>query len=591
MWCPQIQRILLAAFSVVAFAQSPIRIAGLEDPQDLTGEPKTSPPPSEAMKQFAEALPKDDKNLEQVKAARDTLTKLLQENPNYSDGFMMRALFNRCMLNSEDAKDILMDINMAISIHAKQTFPGAYESLADHYSFRAKVEFDTGQYEGAMNDLEVAMKQKIDNAQAIFNSGGTKPEIASENICNWSLSDLDTLVRKSPKDYRVFLFRGLYYKFLVPFDEDSSNQALRDFKTAASLNPKSPLPHFYMGTLSGTIVSPKLIKASDRERQELQSEAILHYTRAIQLDARFLPAYEWRSSEYHSLKQYRQAIRDYDEVLELDPENLSAYSDRGLAKSELGEYYSAILDYNEVIRRAKADYMYLGSSYQKRADAYFKSGDPAKAITDLTKSIELELGSQGFLFSLGQFRALYPEYDGVSDEAFCRKLNVLFWPEYEYSVFAKQLAENKGEWAISELNELYEQRGDAYLRTGAFRKAVDDFNRIVRAIPIFASGLERWRRLGSSPGGEQHYIDVKTAEFTNSAPSRLWLKTVKKDESYTVQAYELDCKGGRINATSTVLYSPNDEVVNSSEISGGWQRIVPETLGEQLYNGMCSGVR
>jgi tetratricopeptide (TPR) repeat protein len=248
MWCPQIPRILLAAFSVVAFAQSPIRIAGVEEPPELTGEPKKFTPPSEAMKQFAEALPKDDKNLEQVKAARDTLTNLLQENPNYSDGFMMRALFNRCMLNSEDAKDILMDINMAISIHAKQTFPGAYESLADHYSFRAKVEFDTGQYEGAMNDLEVAMKQKIDNAQAIFNSGGTKPEIASENICNWSLSDLDTLVRKSPKDYRVFLFRGLYYKFLVPFDEDSSNQAfarLQNCRLAESKIAPPALLHGY----------------------------------------------------------------------------------------------------------------------------------------------------------------------------------------------------------------------------------------------------------------------------------------------------------------------------------------------------------
>jgi hypothetical protein len=159
-------------------------------------------------------------------------------------------------------------------------------------------------------------------------------------------------------------------------------------------------------------------------------------------------------------------------------------------------------------------------------------------------------------------------------------------------VIAKQLLAEKDEWAIDFVNELYEKRGDAYLRMNDFRRGVQDFNRIIKGIPNYADGMDRWRLLGSSPGGEQHYIDVKTAEFSNSVPARLWLKTVKKDESYTVQAYELDCKGGRINATSTVQYSPNDEIISTSETSGGWQRIVPETLGEQLHNGMCSsGVR
>ena len=258
----------------------------------------------------------------------------------------------------------------------------------------------------------------------------------------------------------------------------------------------------------------------------------------------------------------------------------------------LEQYRSAIFDFSEAINREKQpDYDNLWAMYENRADCYVKVADYRDAIADLTKSIELQLGGQGFLFALRQFRGLYPEYDGVSDETFCRKLHRLFWPQFEYDVIAKQLLESKDEWAIDFLHELYEKRGDAYFRTNDFRRGVQDFNRIFKGIPIFAEALDRWRLLGASPGGEQHYIDVKTAEFSNSAPSRLWLKTVKKDESYTVQSYELDCKGGRINATSTVLYSPNDEVVRTSETSGGWRRIVPETLEEQLYNGMCSGVR
>lgn len=590
-WLLVLRLAIFAAVPLLALAQSPIRIAGVQEPPELTGEPKKFTPPSEALKQFAQALPKDDKNIEEVKIGRDRLTKLLQENPDYSDGFLWRAMFNRCMLNSDNTEDILRDVNAAIATHAKQMLPGAYEHLADHYSFRAKVQFDTGHYQEAINDLEAAMKQNFDYADKIFNSGGTKPDTTSPSICIWTLSDLNVLVQTLPKDYRALLFRGLYFKFFVTFDEKSYEQAFQDFQRSALLNPKSPLPHFYMGALSGTILSPKLAKASDRERTELANQAIVHYTKAIQLDPKFLPAYERRSSKYHGLRQYREAIKDYDKVLEVDPENLAVLADRGLAKAELGQHLAAIFDYNEVIRKAKPDYEYLGSAYEQRAAAYLKVGDNLNAISDLTKAIELGLGRQGFLFSLGQFRALYPEYDGVSDDALCRKLNNFFWPEYEYSVFAKHIAENKGDWAISGLNELYEQRGDAYLRTGAFRNAVSDFNRILKAIPIFATGLERWRLLGSSAGGEQYYLDVKTVEFSRNDPARFWLKTVNKNESYLVQSHEINCKGRRLNVTSRVLYSPNGQVVNSSDTSSGWQRIIPESLGEKLYNGMCSATQ
>ena len=209
-------RILYAYFAVTSLAgycQSSARLGEVQEPPELAGEPKKFTPPSKAMKQFAEAFPKDDKNIEQVRTGRDKLTKLLQENPDYSDGFLTRALFNRCMLGGDGTEEILKDIDRAISTHATQKFPWAYESLADRYSFKAKVEFDTEQYQQAMDDLETAMRQNIENAAAIFNSGGTKPDATSPNACIWSLSNLDFLVQKFPKDYRTQLFRGLYFKF------------------------------------------------------------------------------------------------------------------------------------------------------------------------------------------------------------------------------------------------------------------------------------------------------------------------------------------------------------------------------------------
>ena len=141
------------------------------------------------------------------------------------------------------------------------------------------------------------------------------------------------------------------------------------------------------------------------------------------------------------------------------------------------------------------------------------------------------------LLNLKQFRGLYPEYDYVSDGALVRKIHDLFYPEYEYSVVGKQLIEGDGKWSISFLlNDLYEKRGDAYLRTGDFRRGVLDFNRIFNGIPNFADTVERWRLLGN---GQESYLDVKTVEFTNlDGPARLWLKIVGKDKTYTVDSYD-----------------------------------------------------
>lgn len=201
--------VVLAAMPLLAFSQSPVRIAGVQEPPELTGEAKKFTPPSETILQLREVFPKDEKNIEQVKSGIEKLSKLLRDNPDYSDGYFMRAVFNRCMLKSDDPEAILNDINTAMSTHAAQKLPGLYESLAEHYSFRAKVWFDSGRYPEAMDDLEAAMMQRIDNIDNLFNSDGTAPDISSPNVCIWSLSDLDTLVRRFPKDYRALLFRGV----------------------------------------------------------------------------------------------------------------------------------------------------------------------------------------------------------------------------------------------------------------------------------------------------------------------------------------------------------------------------------------------
>jgi tetratricopeptide (TPR) repeat protein len=393
-----------------------------------------------------------------------------------------------------------------------------------------------------MNDLEIAMKRDPKTADKMFSIEGTEPTKTSKP-CAWNLTDLDTLVAKFPKDYRAWIFRGLYYQFFTTFKEDYYAKAFQQFQEAAVLNPNSPLPNYFVGEVhTKASIWTKKAWASDAGRDDATKNAVQAYTKAIQLDPKFLPAIEERASGYLSLKQYPQALKDYDKILSLDPENTTAYSDRGIAKLETGQYFSATFDFKDAIRRKSGGDSFLPNLYEYLGDANVKLGYYREAITDYTNAIENQLSNETLLLSLKNFRALYPEYEGVSDDALCQKLHALFFPNLEYKDFAKMLMVDNTQHANFLLGELYEKRGDTYLEAGDYRRGVLDFNRIFKGIPDMGEATDRWRPVGTSADGEQFYLDVKSFEPSTGGPVRLWVKTVGKKETDTV-AYEMDLQG------------------------------------------------
>lgn len=309
--------ILLIATQPMVFSQSsPSRIAGVDEPPELTGEPKRIMKLTGAQRQFGEIVGELSDG-EKAKAARPKLNELIEEHPDYSDAYLMRAMCDLCMLDGRDYASALRDVAMAISTHSANAGQTMYGNLADHYSLRGKIEFALGQYREAMNDLEAAMRVDFDSATSIFNTGAVEPERTSKQ-CTWNLTDLDTLVARFPNDYRPLLLRGLYFMFFSTFNEDYYAKAMPEFQKAAALNPKSPLPHYFIGNLyTKASFWTKAAWSSDEGRNEAKRKAIQAYTKAIQLNPKFMKAYEGRASAFYVLKQNQQAIRDYAEFLSL----------------------------------------------------------------------------------------------------------------------------------------------------------------------------------------------------------------------------------------------------------------------------------
>ena len=339
---------LLVVAEFVADAQPSIRIAGVEEPPELTGEPKKVTEPPEAWRHLmANSLPKEEKKGENA-AALKFLNEAVREVPDWSDGYFWRATVNRCILRTTDTESVLSDVNMAISTHATQKIERmeGWGSLASHYGFRAKLDLDTGHYREAMDDLEQAVAQGAEEADKVFANRGGKPDAPPENPCAWSLSDLDSLGQRFPQDYRSYLFRGLYlsvFSVVGVSDEKYYRQAIQAFERAAEVSPTSPLPYYYLGYLHWK-ASFLLYHTSEEKRTEANKKAIQGFTRAIQANPRFERAYELRADSYWAEKQDAQAIGDYGRALELNPDCANAYGGRGEAEMELGRYAAAITD-------------------------------------------------------------------------------------------------------------------------------------------------------------------------------------------------------------------------------------------------------
>ena len=345
----------------------------MSEPAELTGEPKKLREPTPAERQLFEIVG-HLKDQDETKTTLPILSKFIEEHSDYSDAYFLRADCEACILNSRDWASITSDVESAMS------HPGAtIYNKSDYYSLLGKIAIAKAQYGQAMDGLERAMTRDLNSADKMFNIEGVEPEKTSK-FCAWNLTDLETLIAKYPKDYRARLFLGLYYNFFTTFKEDYYPRALEQFQKAALLNPASPLPEYFIGQVyTKASFWTKKAWASDAGRDEATRNADRAYTKSIQLDPKFLRAYEERASGYLSLKQYSQALRDYDRVLELDPENATAYSDRGLTKLEAGQYLSAKFDFGDAIRRKDESDSFLSNLYEYRGDANVKLGSfPSK---------------------------------------------------------------------------------------------------------------------------------------------------------------------------------------------------------------------
>ncbi|HWT00791.1 MAG TPA: tetratricopeptide repeat protein [Pyrinomonadaceae bacterium] len=145
-------------------------------------------------------------------------------------------------------------------------------------------------------------------------------------------------------------------------------RAAESFEKAVGLDPTSAEAYYFRG------------------RVQLDDEkAAADFTKAIELKPDYAEAYFRRGLGRDLGGNERAALEDYNKAIELDPKFVDAYMTRAVLYLLANKGEEAIADYTKVIE-LKPD----GESYYVRGNAYLEIGEYAKAVPDLTESIELD---------------------------------------------------------------------------------------------------------------------------------------------------------------------------------------------------------
>ena len=193
-------------------------------------------------------------------------------------------------------------------------------------------------------------------------------------------------------------------------------------------------------------------------------KALEFYTKAIEMDSTYTPAFSNRAGLYkENLNDNEKALLDYNKLIELEPENSDNYYYRGqFYKDYLEDYDKAITDLSKAIELDPSDANY----YDERADYYVLNKMYEKSITDHFKRADLDSTYKAYVnYKVGEIYYLNLK-DNLKAEKYLSKAIEL---EYVDTASALNL------------------RGYNYMIQGDNKKALDDFNQAIELNPDYTN--------------------------------------------------------------------------------------------------------
>lgn len=177
-------------------------------------------------------------------------------------------------------------------------------------------------------------------------------------------------------------------------------------------------------------------KAKKDNDQKLKIE---FYSKAIELDSKYVDAYVNRAIAYYNLGKYRLAMDDYTKAIELKPNDPSIYNRRGYSYYLLGEYRKLLSDYTKAIKLDSASSIY----YVNRGNAFYRLEEYLKAIIDYSRAIENDPKYAWAYYNRGNAYLMLEEFDKKA-----------FGESYLAGLFVEQKNKNQALICLEKMKEI-----------------------------------------------------------------------------------------------------------------------------------------
>ena len=156
--------------------------------------------------------------------------------------------------------------------------------------------------------------------------------------------------------------------------------------------------------------------------------AIADYTKAIEVDPRYAPAYYNRGMAREDKADPNGAIADYTKAIEINPKMGAAYNNRGQVRANRDDLEGALADFNKSIALNPRD----STGYLNRGVARKQKGDRDAALADFNKALELNPREARAFAHRGAARLLKgDEAEAQKDFDACLKLDANLKPLVE----------------------------------------------------------------------------------------------------------------------------------------------------------------
>jgi tetratricopeptide (TPR) repeat protein len=286
----------------------------------------------------------------------------------------------------QDPYHILLQKNVGMMV----SFVDKKELQNDMDLLSAHAQWEVNYWREKANKVESTTREDLSGARKdlriteirVFNKEGARMTSyliglgSEEGVFVLSISPIDKSVDPMVKE--------IVHSFKLVHKKLDAAEIKRISSGLASPAPAPEAEDYYAGGLR-------------KHHQGDSDGAIADYTRAIELNPKYVEAYNNRGAEKLKKGDFDGAITDCNRAIELDPEHANAYAIRAYARDKTGDSDGAMADLGRAIKLNPKD----ASAYDFRGEIEARKKQYAAAAKDEQKASELDPKNGRYYSNLG----------------------------------------------------------------------------------------------------------------------------------------------------------------------------------------------